>query len=89
MTVGNARHRGRREDTRRHPQRRNADGPARATRRTDRPGRDAGWGTDRQPRKGFFTDTSICIGCKACEVACKEWNTLPMDGDLSILGMKP
>jgi ferredoxin len=51
------------------------------------PARDAGWGTDRQPRKGFFTDTSICIGCKACEVACKEWNTLPMDGDLSILGM--
>jgi formate dehydrogenase iron-sulfur subunit len=26
--------------------------------------------------KGFFTDTSICIGCKACEVACKEWNQL-------------
>src|SRR4030088_1099297 len=26
--------------------------------------------------KGFFTDTSICIGCKACEVACKEWNGL-------------
>jgi len=26
---------------------------------------------------GFFTDTSICIGCKACEVACKEWNRLP------------
>src|SRR5438445_746067 len=26
---------------------------------------------------GFFTDTSICIGCKACEVACKEWNELP------------
>ncbi|HEY6957318.1 MAG TPA: 4Fe-4S dicluster domain-containing protein [Candidatus Limnocylindria bacterium] len=25
---------------------------------------------------GFFTDTSICIGCKACEVACKEWNQL-------------
>jgi formate dehydrogenase iron-sulfur subunit len=25
----------------------------------------------------FFTDTSICIGCKACEVACKEWNQLP------------
>ena len=23
---------------------------------------------------GFFTDTSVCIGCKACEVACKEWN---------------
>ena len=26
---------------------------------------------------GFFTDTSICIGCKACEVACKEWNSIP------------
>jgi formate dehydrogenase iron-sulfur subunit len=25
---------------------------------------------------GFFTDTSICIGCKACEVACQEWNQL-------------
>ncbi len=30
-------------------------------------------------RYGFFTDTSICIGCKACEVACKEWNLLPID----------
>jgi formate dehydrogenase iron-sulfur subunit len=30
--------------------------------------------------KGFFTDTSVCIGCKACEVACKEWNQLPDDG---------
>ena len=29
---------------------------------------------------GFFTDTTICIGCKACEVACKEWNELPDDG---------
>lgn len=28
---------------------------------------------------GFFTDTSICIGCKACEVACKQWNQLPAD----------
>ena len=28
-------------------------------------------------RKGFFTDTSVCIGCKACEVACKEWNRVP------------
>jgi formate dehydrogenase iron-sulfur subunit len=25
---------------------------------------------------GFFTDTSVCIGCKACEVACKQWNML-------------
>ena len=30
--------------------------------------------------KGFFTDTTLCIGCKACEVACKEWNQLPADG---------
>jgi formate dehydrogenase iron-sulfur subunit len=28
-------------------------------------------------RFGFFTDTSVCIGCKACEVACKEWNQVP------------
>ncbi|WP_135466331.1 4Fe-4S dicluster domain-containing protein [Crenalkalicoccus roseus] len=28
---------------------------------------------------GFFTDTTLCIGCKACEVACKEWNQLPAD----------
>jgi formate dehydrogenase iron-sulfur subunit len=32
------------------------------------------------PRLGFFTDTSVCIGCKACEVACKEWNLIPEDG---------
>jgi formate dehydrogenase iron-sulfur subunit len=29
---------------------------------------------------GFFTDTTLCIGCKACEVACKQWNQLPFDG---------
>jgi len=28
---------------------------------------------------GFFTDTSVCIGCKACEIACKEWNQLPSE----------
>lgn len=28
---------------------------------------------------GFFTDTTLCIGCKACEVACKEWNVLPAE----------
>jgi len=31
-------------------------------------------------RLGFFTDTTLCIGCKACEVACKEWNQVPDDG---------
>jgi formate dehydrogenase iron-sulfur subunit len=36
---------------------------------------------DGSPRQmGFFTDTSLCIGCKACEVACKEWNHVPEDG---------
>lgn len=30
-----------------------------------------------QPVMGFFTDTSVCIGCKACEIACKQWNQLP------------
>jgi formate dehydrogenase iron-sulfur subunit len=35
---------------------------------------------------GFFTDTTRCIGCKACEVACKEWNLLPAD-DLRLTGM--
>jgi formate dehydrogenase iron-sulfur subunit len=39
-----------------------------------------------QPRMGFFTDTSVCIGCKACEVACKEWNHVPEDG-LVLTGM--
>src|SRR3954464_274726 len=36
-------------------------------------------------RYGFFTDTTLCIGCKACEVACKEWNLLPAD-DLKLRG---
>lgn len=33
-----------------------------------------------QVEMGFFTDTSVCIGCKACEIACKQWNQLPADG---------
>jgi formate dehydrogenase iron-sulfur subunit len=49
------------------------------------PAADAGY-TDAPPRMGFFTDTSVCIGCKACEVACKEWNGVPEDG-LNLLGM--
>ena len=47
------------------------------------PAPDAGW-RDAPTRKGFFTDTSICIGCKACEVACKEWNAVPEDGLLML-----
>jgi formate dehydrogenase iron-sulfur subunit len=49
------------------------------------PAIDAGW-TEPPSRKGFFTDTSICIGCKACEVACKEWNGVPQDGIYELLG---
>ncbi len=37
-------------------------------------------GSQTEPM-GFFTDTTVCIGCKACEVACKEWNQLPARGD--------
>jgi len=49
------------------------------------PAAEAGY-TDHPSRKGFFTDTSVCIGCKACEVACKEWNAVPEDG-LRLTGM--
>ena len=27
----------------------------------------------------MFTDTSLCIGCRACQVACKQWNELDME----------
>ncbi len=38
---------------------------------------------------GFYTDTTVCIGCKACEVACKEWNQLPAraSGKLELSGL--
>ncbi|WFE55283.1 4Fe-4S dicluster domain-containing protein [Micromonospora sp. WMMD1155] len=49
------------------------------------PAPDAGY-VNAPPRMGFFTDTSVCIGCKACEVACKEWNGVPESG-LDLLGM--
>ena len=49
------------------------------------PALDAGY-ADPPPRKGFFTDTSVCIGCKACEVACKEWNLVPGGEDYDLLG---
>jgi formate dehydrogenase iron-sulfur subunit len=41
---------------------------------------DLGYDAEAKERVGFFTDTSVCIGCKACEVACKEWNLVPEDG---------
>jgi formate dehydrogenase iron-sulfur subunit len=46
----------------------------------------SGYGAEAKPRVGFFTDTSICIGCKACEVACKEWNQIP-DSNQGLTGM--
>ena len=51
-----------------------------------RPPEQRTYGEAEQPRMGFFTDTSVCIGCKACEVACKEWNHVPEDG-LNLTGM--
>jgi formate dehydrogenase iron-sulfur subunit len=45
-----------------------------------------GYGQAARPRVGFFTDTSVCIGCKACEVACKEWNLVPEGGPLELSG---
>ena len=29
---------------------------------------------------GFYFDQTLCTGCKACQVACKQWNQLPADG---------
>jgi formate dehydrogenase iron-sulfur subunit len=61
-----------------------ASGPADAAGGLDPAGR-SGY-ADHPPRMGFFTDTSVCIGCKACEVACKEWNDVPEDG-IELTGM--
>jgi formate dehydrogenase beta subunit len=41
------------------------------------PGTVPGAGTQRQQRVAKLIDTTTCIGCKACEVACMEWNDLP------------
>jgi formate dehydrogenase iron-sulfur subunit len=40
------------------------------------------WGRPPLPERsaGFYTDTTVCIGCKACEVACKQWNQIAADG---------
>jgi formate dehydrogenase iron-sulfur subunit len=61
-----------------------ASGPADAAGGLD-PAARSGY-PDHPPRMGFFTDTSVCIGCKACEVACKEWNAVPEDG-IELTGM--
>ena len=48
--------------------------------------------TDHPPRMGFFTDTSVCIGCKACEVACKDVERRPrgrLPADRDVLRQHP
>jgi formate dehydrogenase iron-sulfur subunit len=55
-----------------------AETPLNVFLRGDDPATDAGY-EEHPQRLGFFTDTSVCIGCKACEVACKEWNEVPDD----------
>ena len=57
-----------------------ARGIGRLTMTPDADGVTGGYGDEPRRASGFFTDTSICIGCKACEVACKEWNRVPDDG---------
>ncbi len=39
--------------------------------------------SDAPAAVGFLTDATICIGCKACEVACKQWNQLPAESPTS------
>ncbi len=69
--------------------RRRASGPDERERlmdlETSAPAGMSSYGEQSHERVGFFTDTSVCIGCKACEVACKEWNEVPEDG-LSFTG---
>jgi formate dehydrogenase iron-sulfur subunit len=42
--------------------------------------------TKREP-VGFYTDTTVCIGCKACQVACHQWNDLPAERGPSAHGL--
>ena len=41
------------------------------------PGPVPGAGTQRREKLCKLIDTTTCIGCKACEVACVEWNDMP------------
>ena len=29
--------------------------------------------------KSFFIDTTLCMGCRGCQVACKQWHDLPAE----------
>lgn len=41
-------------------------------------------GIRSQPTIAKLVDTSTCIGCKACEVACQEWNDLPPEATVQL-----
>jgi len=34
-------------------------------------------------RKAFMIDTSLCIACRSCQVACKQWNKLPAEATVN------
>src|SRR2546425_6478399 len=38
-----------------------------------------GRGVQREEEVCKYIDTTTCIGCKACEVACVEWNDLHLE----------
>jgi formate dehydrogenase beta subunit len=41
-------------------------------------------GISQSPVVAKLIDTSTCIGCKACEVACQEWNDLPPEATVQL-----
>ena len=41
-------------------------------------------GIRSEPIVAKLIDTTTCIGCKACEVACQEWNDLPAETTVQI-----
>jgi len=41
-------------------------------------------GVREQATVSKYIDTTTCIGCKACEVACQEWNDLPPETTVQV-----
>lgn len=37
-----------------------------------------------EDRKGFLVDSSRCIGCRACQVSCKQWNNMEADKTVNL-----
>jgi formate dehydrogenase iron-sulfur subunit len=54
--------------------------PALETRQSSASLRGESSGMRDVPQVSKFIDTTTCIGCKACEVACQEWNDLGIVG---------